>query len=1122
MRLRCLGLWLLVGALANLLAWRSARAQGALREGVLGAVWSDPRAAAGQAELRHYLFDRDGRAIQVRLDAALAERFGGLQALRGRRLRVMLDARAGRVGVEAEPVWRIADILDVALDAQAGVAASLDASLRSVRALTLLCEFPDFAGTRHTSLAQVQRLMGDAFPGAQHFLATASGGQLNYDASAVSGWHRLPKPRSEYIVGDGLNTTTAGQDCATEAAASVDFTGIEFVNFIYNVDIGCCFFGGTGALNVGGTLRSYGLTWTGADVASSAGNVFHEIGHSFGLQHSSGPYGLVYDSKWDVMSRGTWYQPPGSEFIVGADINGYGKRRLGWYDDARVVTVQPGTHSYLLRPGAGAAAHADPQLLIIPLPRWGDPATSHYTVEVRDSGPYDQGLPGRGLVIHRVGGGGVSPSNVMDPDGNFEPSDAGAVFEPGEYFEDRVNGIIVGVTERVGDAYRVTVSIADYARITLETPERSLQLPVGSGGEIVDSALVTLAGLPPGTGWTAQVLQTGPTSLIDVSGASGEYLRWRIRPQGFAAGMYAQEVLLRAGTAEERLRVALRLTATSDITVGLAQVSRLDSVITNRPQSGWRLMTLSGPGADTASWTVASSVPWLAVDSVAGRGSRLIGYRREVEGLAPGLHVGTLTITVPAAANPTLVATDSLLVIDPPTWTVTRAGSARAVLPQGGIPVLDSVHVELSGRWATGGQLFASQESGAHYVQPTYPSLIGSGWLRYHRAPGSLPPGVYPAELGIRLLTPLLDTVVLVRDTLVVLAEEARLLPLSPVNRDTVTSIYTASVDSMFIQPLGPNSNSRRWAAVLPHGRLGILMGGGGIPGERTGPAWVHYVRNLDGRAPGWHVDTVRFQFIDGAGGLAGQVIDSLLVRAPAQLALGAASRFTQLPLGGADVVEDSASVSFGDGGGSVAWTASASQGWITLLTPNGAGAGTLRWQRSPAGLGAGWHVDTIAVSALALGSPKRIVDSLYVYAPVQVVSAAARPGAVMGASYADTLRAADGPLAARRWSIVAGALPEGLALDSLTGALSGVAAAHGAFEFTARVSAGSSVAERALALGVSEPVLDSAAVIQAMLGGAALHADLARYLDLAGNRNGKLDVGDVLAWRRRRLEVTP
>jgi hypothetical protein len=41
--------------------------------------------------------------------------------------------------------------------------------------------------------------------------------------------------------------------------------------------------------------------------------VTHEMGHGFGMPHSSGPYSATYDSEWDVMSGAG---------LCGADPNG--------------------------------------------------------------------------------------------------------------------------------------------------------------------------------------------------------------------------------------------------------------------------------------------------------------------------------------------------------------------------------------------------------------------------------------------------------------------------------------------------------------------------------------------------------------------------------------------------------------------------------------------------------------------------------------------------------------------------------------------------------------------------------------------------------------------------------
>lgn len=92
--------------------------------------------------------------------------------------------------------------------------------------------------------------------------------------------------------------------------------------------------------------------------------------------------------------------------------------------------------------------------------------------------------------------------------------------------------------------------------------------------------------------------------------------------------------------------------------------------------------------------------------------------------------------------------------------------------------------------------------------------------------------------------------------------------------------------------------------------------------------------------------------------------------------------------------------------------------------------------------------------------------------APLEVVTTALPP-AKAGVSYAATLSAVGGT-PNYHWSVSAGALPSGLALDADSGTLSGVLVNSGSFDFTVEVqdsSAARSKAQRSLALQVAASV---------------------------------------------------
>lgn len=119
---------------------------------------------------------------------------------------------------------------------------------------------------------------------------------------------------------------------------------------------------------------------------------------------------------------------------------------------------------------------------------------------------------------------------------------------------------------------------------------------------------------------------------------------------------------------------------------------------------------------------------------------------------------------------------------------------------------------------------------------------------------------------------------------------------------------------------------------------------------------------------------------------------------------------------------------------------------------------------------------------------------------------------AVMGAAYADTLDVVGGA-GTPAWRVVSGSLPGGLRLAPESGVVSGVAAALGTFTLKVRVEAGGATAERDFTIAVTAPALAAERVLDHLLGAPVLGADELRFLDLLGNSNGSLDLGDVRAW---------
>jgi hypothetical protein len=288
---------------------------------------------------------------------------------------------------------------------------------------------------------------------------------VNIAGSAAYGWYNLPNDKMHYVRASTVNIGFALRmlltDCAQAAALTdqVDFSQYSGINIMLNDTFGCCAWGGKMSLNVDGKLVMFRTTWLPPWAFNSLHVIAHEMGHGWGLPHSSGPYGQTYDSAWDVMSGGSRMVDLcriGSDRFGCHQVGtiGYHLDMLGWLPAERVVTVEPGTSATITLDALTTALSGIDMLLVkVPV----DQSTTFYTVEVRSFTGYDRNLPGEAVILHEVVPGRPSPAHVVDGDNNGNPNDEGAMWVAGETFEDRSNRIRIEVLERLGTTFTVRI-----------------------------------------------------------------------------------------------------------------------------------------------------------------------------------------------------------------------------------------------------------------------------------------------------------------------------------------------------------------------------------------------------------------------------------------------------------------------------------------------------------------------------------------------------------------------------------------------------------------------------------------------------------------------------------------
>lgn len=496
----------LLGLLVAAVATAGAQ-QPASVTGVLSGRYGDPR-AGGAPRLEWVLRDDGGRRWQVELSSAQVQQAGGFRALQSRRVTVSGTATTGG----ARPRLRASAVR------QQGAALIQPAQYGAKPYALLLCRFSDVA-TEPMTVAEANTLLGGGYPNLDDYYRELSDDQMNLSGSQAFGWFQLPQPRSFYVPGATANLDQLAADCTAAADASVDFSAYHGVIIQVNADLDGPAWGGSAFMTLDGVTRSWPMTWMPlwATQVSKHGVYAHEVGHSLGLPHSSGPYSATYDSDWDVMSNSYLvYNAPTNSYVAGQTIS-YHKDLLGWIPSGRRVTAAPGSQTLDLDQSEFPSTTSNALEVVIPI----GGTTQFYTVEARRHAGYDTPLPLEGVIIHKVTPGAGVPARVVDPDNNGDPNDAGAVWLPGETFSD---GTGISMTVHAATASGWTITVVTPAAAQLLTV-----LGAGTGNGTITSSpsgisCTSTAGSTSGT--CSAGFADGTNVTLTATSTNGTFTGW--------------------------------------------------------------------------------------------------------------------------------------------------------------------------------------------------------------------------------------------------------------------------------------------------------------------------------------------------------------------------------------------------------------------------------------------------------------------------------------------------------------------------------------------------------------------------------------------------------------------
>ncbi len=435
-------------------------------EGWFSIIWGDGLPGTGETHEVYFLTTLSGETTRLFINEELAQSAGGVLSLDRKFVAVQGNMPAQKSLAISSPTLQVTSIslLSMGQVEEETIESDVSPGVSGSKPwVTIMCKFADF-NDEPKDLAYFTDMYTNVKPGFDHYWRELSYNTVNIAGSNAYGWFTLPQNEIYYNPTDsqgGADLDALFDHCVAAANETVNFSSYSGINMMFNTNFDNGFaWGGSRYEKLDGVTKLFSVTWEPPWGYSDIAVIAHEMGHGFGLPHSSGMYGATYDNEWDVMSD-TWSNCSNSRDVtygcLGQHTIAYHKDRLGWIP-AGQKHVADGTKEAITLDNL--AIPSTPNYRMIKIPVNGS-SSHYYTIEVRQKSGYDIKLPGKAVVIHEVNTMRLRPANVVDIDGDGDTGDEGARWTVGETYANTDYNFIVEVLAETTNGFIVEVQFTD-------------------------------------------------------------------------------------------------------------------------------------------------------------------------------------------------------------------------------------------------------------------------------------------------------------------------------------------------------------------------------------------------------------------------------------------------------------------------------------------------------------------------------------------------------------------------------------------------------------------------------------------------------------------------------------